>query len=122
MLRSVLAIIIGFVLWGALWVGSNTLLQRLMPGAIREDGAVNSAGVLIWLLVLSLLISLLTGYLVARIANGSALWHGGVFGVVLLLFGAFVQAGVWTVLPLWYHLLFLGLLIPAALVGSWLHR
>lgn len=122
MLKSLFAIVIAFVLWGGLWVGSNTLLQRLLPGSIGEDGSVSNSAVLVWLLVLSVLISLITGYLVARMTDGNAIWHGGVLGIVLLLFGAFVQSQVWNVLPLWYHLLFLGLLIPAALAGSWLQR
>jgi hypothetical protein len=44
-----------------------------------------------------------------------------VLGVVLAGVGAFVQSRVWKLMPLWYHLSFLLLLVPVTLAGAWIH-
>jgi hypothetical protein len=37
---------------------------------------------------------------------------------LLLLTGIFVQASVWTLMPIWYHVPFLALLVPIAVIGG----
>ena len=36
----------------------------------------------------------------------------------MLVTGIAVQAGVWALMPVWYHLVFLALLVPVCLVGA----
>jgi hypothetical protein len=43
-------------------------------------------------------------------------------GLILLGVGMFVQAQYWYLMPLWYHLAFLLLLVPACMIGSRLRR
>ena len=38
--------------------------------------------------------------------------------VLLLITGIFVQMSIWALMPAWYHLTFLALLIPVTLVGG----
>lgn len=120
MWSGILGVIAGFLVWSVLWVGGNQLLTRALPAAFRPDGSTNSVGVLLLLLVASVIISVISGYLAARIAGATSMNYVWGLAVLLLLVGGFVQAGAWTLLPLWYHLLFLGLLIPATLAGGWL--
>jgi hypothetical protein len=37
---------------------------------------------------------------------------------VLLLVGIFVEIQYWNVMPVWYHLIFLAVLVPATLWGG----
>jgi hypothetical protein len=37
---------------------------------------------------------------------------------LLFAFGVFIQAQYWSRIPLWYHLIFLGLLIPMTYLGA----
>ena len=41
-----------------------------------------------------------------------------ILGILLLIVGVLVQAMVWNLLPIWYHLIFLILLIPATIAGG----
>jgi hypothetical protein len=38
--------------------------------------------------------------------------------VLLLVVGIYFQSQYWHVMPLWYHLIFLALLIPMCFVGA----
>jgi hypothetical protein len=48
----------------------------------------------------------------------ASLW----LGLILLGVGMFVQAQYRYLMPLWYHLLFLLLLVPACMIGGQLRR
>lgn len=119
-IQIVLGVFAGFMLWGLLWVGGNQVLIRLMPDSFNKDGSTNSVGILILLLVLSIIYSLGSGFLTMAIAQGESLVPVIVLGVLLLLVGIMVQRQYWSVMPLWYHAIFLIMLIPAAILGGWL--
>jgi hypothetical protein len=55
---------------------------------------------------------------IAAVVSGENKRSPLALGVLLLLFGAMVEAMAWSYLPLWYHLLFLALLIPMAVLGG----
>jgi hypothetical protein len=116
--RGILAVIVGFMLWGILWVGSNQVLIMALPGVFQPDGSADNTGVLLLLLVLSVVISAVTGYLAALIARQNPTRYVGVLSILLLVVGILVQSQYWNTLPLWYHLGFLALLIPACLFGG----
>lgn len=118
MLRSISAVVTGFILWTVLWLGSNSLLSVITPGSYNEDGSTDSQLLMLLILVISVLLSLLAGYVTARIVGTSTSGPIWALGIVLLAVGLFVQISFWALFPLWYHILFLGLLIPAVLAGS----
>lgn len=120
MLRTTIAIIAGFILWSVLWLGGNSLLRLLFPAALREDGQVSSSGLLILLLGLAVVASVGAGYIAMLIAQATVIRSALILGLVLLLVGIGVQSQYWSVLPLWYHVSFLVLLLPATLLGGWL--
>jgi hypothetical protein len=61
--------------------------------------------------------SVISGWTTARIAPAKAFASSVVLGILLLVVGIGVQIQFWDTMPLWYHLLFLGALVPAVLVG-----
>ena len=65
MLRSIGSVVAGFGLWTVLWLASNAGLAAGLPDAFREDGSVESSGVLMVILVLSVLFSIAAGYVTA---------------------------------------------------------
>ena len=68
-MKQVLAVVAGFILWSVLWLSLNQLLLVLgiMSPAVTEP--VTDAKPLLVLLVGSVLISLVSGYVTARIAG-----------------------------------------------------
>lgn len=118
MVRSILSVLAGFAAWTVLWLASNAAVMAVAPGSFREDGTTDSVGILVLILVLSVVFSVVAGWLCAKLARRNAMAHALGLGVVLLIVGVFVQMQYWDVMPVWYHVLFLALLIPGALLGG----
>lgn len=122
MLKQVIGVVVGFFVWSTLWVGSEFVVTAVAPGlAPGEDLSNISTNYLVLKLILSVAFSLISGYLTATSAADNTK-SPFVLGIVLLLVGVGVQAGVWTLLPLWYHLSFLALLLPASVIGGRLRK
>ena len=129
MVRIILAIVAGFVVWSLLWIGTDEVLRMLSPDWYRahlldiEKAMFNNTeftadtGFLLISLFRSVLISLASGFLAAFIARGDSRSYI-ILGVILLLFGIVMQAAIWKFLPVWYHLVFLALLVPMTYLGG----
>ncbi len=122
MLRSILSVVAGFVLWTVLWLGTNSIITLATPDSFNEDGSTDSAGILLLILVLSVIYSVASGYVTALVARQDGERHALYLGILLLAVGLMVQISVWALMPLWYHLPFLLLLIPAAMYGGRLRK
>jgi len=133
MLRVILGIVAGFIAWSILWVGSDQVIMMLSPGWYGahqlgfEKAMTNKSEftpdntIMIMHLVRAVIITLMSGYLAAFIARGNRNAPLGL-GILLLLFGAMVQAMAWNYIPIWYHIVFLALLIPVSILGGRLKR
>ena len=129
MLKIVLGVIAGFVAWSILWVGSDQVLMIASPtwyGAHQLDFALAMANqmsfeadttVLIMHIIRSIIISIISGFLAAIVA-GENRRAPLILGVLLLLFGAMVEVMAWNYLPIWYHVVFLALLVPMTILGG----
>jgi hypothetical protein len=117
MLRSILAVIAGNVAWAVLWVGSNALLAALFPAQYQAEKK-DYPPMLLSLIVLSLVFSILAGYVTAQLAKRKEMAHVVWLGVLQLAMGIAAQAANFDALPLWYHISFLLLLIPGNLFGG----
>ena len=118
MVRAVLGVIAGYAVWTVIWLGVGLTVFAASAKAAGEGQAVSDAGVLAGYLVLSVACSLAAG-LVAGLVGGRKGWGAAIVtAVLLLLTGIGVQAGAWELMPVWYHLSFLVLLVPVTLVGA----
>ena len=128
MVRIILGVIAGFIAWSILWVGSDAVFSAIsadwgktstefQEAVARQTPYTLSSTVLIALLVKSFIVSLISGFITALIARENTK-STFVLGVLLLLFGVFVQVGHWNYMPLWYHIPFLILLIPMTVLGG----
>jgi hypothetical protein len=129
MLRIILGVVAGFAVWSILWVGSDFLLTIVSPGwwgknLTEMEAAVNNrtafmidSAILVCSLLRSVVCSLLAGFIAASIARENSR-STLILGVLLLAFGIYVQSIFWHVAPLWYHFLFLFLLMPVTIIGG----
>lgn len=117
MLRSLASIAAGFITWTVLFLGSNRLLEWAFPSSIEIEEATSGTGMLLVILALSIVFSIVAGWVTFKVDRVRALGSSLALGALLLAVGIFVQLQYWTILPLWYHLSFLGALIPAVLLG-----
>lgn len=118
MLNTILAIVAGFIIWSVVWLGGNQVVTRLFPGAVAKDGSIKHTGLLLALIALSLVASLAAGYGAQWIAEDGSSNPQLILGVLLVLVGIVVQRQYWKLMPLWYHLAFLVLIIPVVLYGA----
>ena len=132
MVRIILGIIAGFVAWSIIWVGSDQVLvssldwyrqnQEGFAAAMFNKTAFEpNSTVLIMNIVRSIITSFMAGYLTAVIA-GENRRSTLVLGVILLAVGIMVEVMAWHYLPIWYHVLFLLLLIPVTIAGGKLKK
>jgi hypothetical protein len=129
MIRIILGVIAGFIVWSIVWVGSDQVLQSISPGWLgayslgAEKAMVNGTEfapdttIAMISLLRSFLTSILSGLvavLVAREIRRTPI----ILGVLLVAVGIAVEVFTWKLNPVWYHFLFLFLLIPMTLVGG----
>ena len=118
MLRIIFAVIAGFLLWGALCVPANAVVAAVFPERFEADGGTFDALMCLLLIAMSVGYSIASGYLVAAIGREDARRAVWGLAIVNLCFGIFVEVSYWNSLPVWYHLVFLALLIPGILLGG----
>ena len=116
MVRLILGALAAPVLWGALSVPVNLLLGALYGASVALPPYPTSY--LLLSLALSFGYSLFAGWGAARIARTGALKIGVAAGSALLVVGVLVQAGVWDAIPLWWHVVFLVMLMPMCILGA----
>ena len=131
--RIILGVIVGFIAWSIIWVGGDEALASLSRDwygahnlALEKAGINNtpfdaSPMILVVKLIHSVVASLLSGFLAAFVANENRRTTM-ILGVLLLIVGIAFQAMAWNLLPIWYHLAFLMLLIPITIAGGYLKK
>src|SRR5687768_1470282 len=129
MLRIILGVIVGFVAWTIIWVGSDQLLHQSSPewyGRHQDQTALAVANsesfnadtmILLMGLGRSLIASIMAGFLAAMVA-GENRRTPLILGIILLIVGIAVQIHLWNVFPVWFHLIFWAMLIPATILGG----
>jgi len=118
MLRSILAVILGSVVWMITALGTDSILMALKPSWIDANGRVESVPALLFMAFYSLLFSVLGGYVTALIARRREVLHAFILGLLQLAMGIVATVKFFDTAPLWFHLLFLVLLVPANVLGG----
>ena len=120
MVRIFLSVVVGYTLWTLLWLTGSLGIQAGWSDAFAafQDGQpITAAAPLLLSLLLSVVCSLAGGWSAAAVSQGSRPAVGVLAGL-LLLTGVGVQASSWALMPVWYHLTFLALLVPVTLLGA----
>ena len=128
MWRIVLGVIVGFIAWLVVWIGSEKILSAIWPAfganqkafeeAVRNGGEYTAdTTMLLTHLVLGSVVSVMAGIFAALIAreNTSAPL---VVGILLLALGLLKAFMSWRYAPIWYHVIFTAILLPMAVIGG----
>ena len=125
MMRMVIAAIVGYAVWTVLWLGGNAGVAAGYPeelAAYTDGGSLTATAPLAISICLSILCSVVAGFVAATIAKGGAQRAVLAVAVLLMLTGLGVQGSAWSRMPVWYHLVFLALLVPMTVLGGRLKR
>jgi hypothetical protein len=118
MWRKIGAFIAGFVAWGGVGLVAFVALRALWPeyAAVEATGAFTLSMQLSRLFI-GVLCSIAAGCAVALVAGRRSIvpW---ILGVVLLVIFTPVHIQLWDKFPVWYHLFFLGTLVPLVGFGA----
>jgi hypothetical protein len=117
---------VSFIVALLAWVLAASLLNRLLriglPGYLAAEPAMSFTLIMqLARLAVGACASLVAGYVVARFAPAHARLPLALGALLMLLFLP-VHYRLWNQFPLWYHLVFLGSLLPLTLAGARLHR
>ena len=115
--KTILSVVVGYITWTIIFIGGAQGVMRLRTGVYDEAGYTSDVPALCLFLALSVLASVLAGYVSGLLADGKHLKHGIILAICLLATGIPVQLSGWDHLPVWYNLAFLVLLAPMTLLG-----
>jgi peptidoglycan/LPS O-acetylase OafA/YrhL len=122
MKRLILAFVAGFVLWAVVATLLNFGLRAGIPGyALAEPTLSFTLGMKFARLILGALASLAAGAAMGWIAPSRKALPWVVGAIILALFIP-VHVQIWAKFPVWYHLVFLGTLVPLVVLGAALTR
>jgi hypothetical protein len=132
-MRTILAVIVGFLAWPIVFVGSEMALSLLWPewygahqraftAAIKTGSAFTADnGILLIHIVCASVGSVVAGFVAALIARESKR-AVLIVGVLLTAVAVLKAVMAWPYVPLWYHVLFTALLLPLTIVGGRLRK
>jgi hypothetical protein len=111
---AVISVICGFAIWSAIWLGANALLRLkgVLPG---EGQPVSAPKALVALICISCFACAVSGFAAASLGGRPA---ARTLAILLFLTGAVVQYQLRALMPTWYHVSFLTLLVPLTLIGG----
>lgn len=118
MIRQIMAVIVGFAVWTALWLAAGAVLKAAMPEAFLGDGGVNENGLLVLFILLSVTFSVPAGFITATVSSRNEMKPVMALAVIQVVIGTLAEVISWNVIPVWYHVVFILLLAPAILVGG----
>jgi hypothetical protein len=116
--RTIIAVLAGAAVWAILWVGGTQAATATFPNLLAAGQPVTHTGALLGLIIYSIVLSVLAGYVTAAVATGDrsrAVW---ILAILQLALGVFVETSSWKLAPAWYHIAFLALIVPATLYGG----
>ncbi len=117
-MRTGLAVVVGFVVWTLIYLGSNQLVLATLSDRFAEDGSTRDPLALSIVLVASVVASLVAGWTTAAVGRERGMTAVWILALINLAVGILVQSQYWTTIPLWYHLSFLALLVPMIVLGG----
>ncbi len=122
MFRSIASVVVGFVVWSSLWVAGPLVVIAVAPEQFDDKNVTGNNVILAGFVIMSVVISIISGFITALIGKQSAMKLAWILGIVLLVVGIPIEIIGWDRAPAWYHLTFLALLVPGVLVGAALRR
>lgn len=116
--RSVVSVAAGFFAVMVLGAAADVALSRFLPNAFAAKGGAPAENALFIKLAYETLFAAIAGYVTARIAITKPFTHVLVMAGIVLAGRAFIAVASWNVVPLWFNLGVLVLIVPAALLGA----
>jgi hypothetical protein len=116
--RVILAILTGAAVWAVLWNVATLGAQAAFPKTLAPGQPITHTGILLAYVLYSVVLSLLAGFVTAAVGGKDPMGAVWALATLQLAIGIFVELSYWSLMPVWYHLLFLALVVPATVYGG----
>ena len=116
--RLILAVLAGAAVWAVLWNLGTLGAQAALPETLQSEQPLTHAGVLMAYIGYSVALSVLAGFVTARAAGTAPVPSVWTLAILQLGLGLFFEISFWSMTPVWYHLVFLALIVPATVYGG----
>lgn len=120
--RALGSVVAGAAVWALLWVGGTRVIQYLLPDLADPTRPTSHVGLLLGYVAFSVVLSVLAGWVTGTLRGREPMTAVWVLAVIQLGLGIVAEVSYWDLLPVWYHLVFLALLVPATVSGGVLAR
>jgi len=120
MTRSIMAILVGFVLIAALSFGADYVVRSALPGAFMRSGRVESTHVLMLMTAYVAVFAVFGCWVTGRLAPDHPMRHALILGVLGLVVVIYTSVTQWSLTPAWFHIVALVMVMPYACIGGWL--
>ncbi len=120
--RSIGAVLAGAVVWSVLYQITFPVLGVVAPDVWANAERIDNSVWLLALLGLTVCYSVLAGYVTGWVAAKEPAKHALWLGLVQLGLGLVFEIVFWNATPVWYHLIFLTLLVPGNVYGGMLRE
>ena len=117
-MRSVVAILSGFLALMVLGLGFDYMLMSFYPGAYDVDGSTQNQKVLLLTVLFATGNHTLGAYVTAVVAKRAEVRHAIVLGCTILLVAVPTTIARWGHAPLWYHSVLLLSVLPLCYLGG----
>lgn len=117
-LRSILAIVAGFIAIAVFALGADAVVRRGLPQFFGPGGRSDHTGMLLVMAAYSAGFAAGGAWLTARLAPGRPLRHALILGGLGLVLAVPVTIQHWGTAPAWFHVTTLALTMPAAWAGG----
>jgi hypothetical protein len=117
-MRSLWAILAGWILIGILSFGSQQIMHSMSPWAFDSRGGTMNVPMLLLTILLSCCFGIVGCYVAARLAPSSPMKHAMILGVIGLLLSAAGSYVGRDLFPSWYLILNPLLILPLAWIGG----
>ena len=116
--RSIVAVVVAWVLWTAMWLGGSAAAAVVFPRAVTAGQPLFHSGALLGFIVWSVIASIVAGYVCAYVKRESPMATVWGLAAIQFVIGVAIEVWGWANTPAWYHIVFLALLIPATVWGG----
>jgi hypothetical protein len=116
--RVTVAVLAGATTWAVLWNAGTLGAQAALPELMPAGQAITHSGVLLILIAYGAMLSVLAGYTTVAVARKYAVPALRMLAALQFTLGLVFEIAFWGMTPVWYHVVFVAMVIPATLYGG----
>jgi hypothetical protein len=117
-IRSVGAVVAGFVFIAVFSIGTDRLVRDTWPALFDATGRTDDPTMLLGTLAYVGVYAVVGCWLTSRLAPSHALRHALVLGLLGLAFNLAGSIAMWNTAPSWYHVVGIATTLPWAWIGG----